>query len=143
MVYSIAFSPDGKRIASGSFYDNNIKVWDAHSGQSLAMLRGHMSWVHSVAFSPDGTRIASGSWDNTIKLWDAQSGEELTTLIGHADGIHSIAFSPDGRQIVSGSADNTIKLWGGRPTTEGIDQYHAARTNSEEHPHEPVEPAAP
>jgi len=68
-VISVAFSPDGTRVVSGSF-DNTIKLWDAASGEVVATLRGHEDAVFSVAFSPDGTRVASGSWDKTIKLWD-------------------------------------------------------------------------
>ena len=75
-VSSVAFSPDGRRIVSGSF-DNTIKLWDAEKGgEALLTLRGHQETVLSVAFSPDGKRIVSGSEDNTIKLWDAEKGGE-------------------------------------------------------------------
>ena len=67
---SVAFSPDGKRIVSGSG-DKTVKVWDARTGQELLSLKGHTSVVCAVAFSPDGTRIVSGSWDKTVKVWDA------------------------------------------------------------------------
>ena len=79
---SVAFSPDGRTIASGSD-DHTIKLWDAASGRELRTLQGHTGHVNSVAFSPDGRTIASGSGDNTIKLWDAASGRELRTLQGH------------------------------------------------------------
>ena len=68
-VLSVRFSPDGTRIASGS-YDRTIHLWDAPTGAELHTLKGHTNQVISVSFSPDGTRIASGSWDNTIRLWD-------------------------------------------------------------------------
>ena len=109
-VGSIAFSPDGKRIVSGSD-DNTIKVWDAETGDELMTLRGHKESVKSVAFSPDGKRIVSGSDDKTIKIWDAATGVELMTLHGHGREISLVAFSPNGKCIVSGSADNTIKVW--------------------------------
>ena len=109
-ISSIAFSPDGKRIVSGSG-DKTIKVWDAATGDELMTLRGHKEYVKSVAFGPDGKRIVSGSGDKTIKIWDAATGAELMTLHGHGRSINLVAFSPDGKCIVSGSADNTIKVW--------------------------------
>ena len=109
-VNSVAFSPDGRTIASGSD-DRTIKLWDAASGRELRTLEGHTNAVFSVAFSPDDRTIASGSWDHTIKLWDAASGRELRTLQGHTGKVDSVVFSPDGRTIASGSWDNTIKLW--------------------------------
>ncbi|KAG6329739.1 hypothetical protein ID866_9350 [Astraeus odoratus] len=112
-VSSVAFSPDGKRIASGSS-DNTICLWDGETGLQLASpLKGHTS-VSSVAFSPDGKRIASGSKDKTICLWDAETGLQLVSpLKGHTSGVSSVAFSPDGKRIASGSSDNTICLWDG------------------------------
>ncbi len=66
---SVAFSPDGKRLVSGSG-DKTIKLWDTATGKELLTLKGHSSTVFSVAFSPDGKRLASGSMDETIKVWD-------------------------------------------------------------------------
>ena len=109
-VRSVAFSPDGKRIVSGS-WDNTLKVWDATSGQETLTLKGHTNSVFSVAFSPDGKRIVSGSWDNTLKVWDATSGQETLTLKGHTNSVFSVAFSPDGKRIVSGSWDQSLKVW--------------------------------
>ncbi len=76
---SVAFSPDGRFIASGS-YDNTIKLWDASSGKLIRSLEGHQSEVRSVAFSPDGRSIASGSYDNTVKLWEVKTGAEAQTF---------------------------------------------------------------
>ena len=103
-VLSVAFSPDGRRIVSGS-EDQTLRLWDAASGQPIGEpLRGHEDAVSSVAFSPDGRRIVSGSEDRTLRLWDAASGQPLgEPLRGHEDAVSSVAFSPDGRRIVSGS----------------------------------------
>jgi serine/threonine protein kinase len=109
-VNSVAFSPDGKTIVSGS-NDETIKLWDAASGKLKQTLNGHSNMVETAAFSPDGQTIASGSRDNTIKLWDAANGLLKQTLRGHSDWVESVAFSPDGRTIASGSHDGTIRLW--------------------------------
>ncbi|KAJ5611660.1 hypothetical protein N7528_008765 [Penicillium herquei] len=109
-VQSIAFSPDGQIIASGSD-DKTIKLWDAKTGKELQILQGHSGRVQSVAFSPDGRVLASGSDDRTIKFWDATTCQELQILKGHSAMVFSVAFSPDGQIIASGSYDKTIKLW--------------------------------
>jgi WD40 repeat protein len=109
-VRSVAFSPNGTRIVSGSD-DNTLRLWDAVSGTHLNTLNGHSSWVWSVAFSPDGTQIVSGSGDKTLRLWDAVSGTHLNTLNGHSSSVRSVTFSPDGTLIVSGSEDKTLRLW--------------------------------
>jgi uncharacterized protein YukE len=109
-VWSVAFSPDGQRLASGS-YDETVKIWDATSGRCLETLEGHGNSVWSVTFSPDGQRLASGSYDETVKIWDATSGRCLETLEGHGNSVWSVTFSPDGQRLVSGSYNKTVKIW--------------------------------
>jgi WD40 repeat protein len=109
-VSSVAFSPDGKRIVTGS-NDSSIKIWDAATGETIRSLKGHTSAVLCVAFSKDGTRIASGSHDGKLMVWDSATGEELASIKGHAKAIKGVAFSPEGKWIVSGSEDSTLKFW--------------------------------
>jgi len=109
-VYSVAFSPDGCTLASGS-YDQTIKLWDMETHREIATLKGHSNTIDSVAFSPDAQMLASGSDDKTVKLWDVKTQTEITTLKGHSDQVKYVAFSPDGNTLASGSYDKTIKLW--------------------------------
>ncbi|WAO96039.1 NACHT domain-containing protein [Fusarium falciforme] len=109
-VQSVAFSPDGQRLASAS-HDMTIKIWDVTTGHCQATLAGHGDSVRSVAFSPDGQRLASASRDKTVKIWDATTGHCQATLGGHRSWVQSVAFSPDGQRLASASADKTVKIW--------------------------------
>jgi hypothetical protein len=117
-VRSVAFSPDGKRLASGAGSwtrgkPGEVKVWEAQTGKEVLTLQGHTGEVYSVAFSPNGKRIASGSWDQTVKVWEAQSGQLLHDLQGHTADVKSVAFSPDGRRLASGGAYKDGDTWKG------------------------------
>ena len=110
-VNSVAFSPDGKTIASGSGevfigqdigWDVTTRLWDVATGEEKRILKGHRGDVRSVAFSPDGKTIASGGFDGAIRLWDVANGEEKR-ILRHRGNINSVAFSPDGKTIAGGS----------------------------------------
>jgi WD40 repeat protein len=109
-VNSVAFSPDGQLIVSGS-YDSTVRVWDVTTGAERHAMHGHQEAVHSVAFSPDGKFIVSGSNDNTVRVWDITTGIERHTMHGHEDRVWSVASSPDSQFIVSGSSDYTVRVW--------------------------------
>jgi len=109
-VTSVAFSPDGKSLASGS-YDNTIRLWQVDSGREIRAFSEHQNTVTSVAFSPDGKSLATGSYDTTVRLWQVDTGKEIRAFSGHQGSVLSVAFSPDGKSLASGSYDNTVRLW--------------------------------
>jgi WD40 repeat protein len=110
VAHSVAFSPDGHRLASASG-DRTVKVWDAYTGREIRSLQGHTTSVLSVAYSPDGLLLASASSDGSVRLWDAATGQQLLSLRAHTDGVRCVAFSPDGRRLASAAEDRTVKLW--------------------------------
>src|SRR5260221_81451 len=103
-VMGVAWSPDGKRLASAS-NDGTVQVWDAADGGHVYTYRGHADHVNAVPWSPDGKRLASGSDDDTVQVWDAADGGHVYTYRGHADAVWGVAWSPDGTRIVSGSGN--------------------------------------
>jgi serine/threonine protein kinase len=120
-VTSVAFSPDGTRIVTGSC-DRTAKVWDARTGRQQLDLKGHIREIWSVAFSPDGTKIVTGSDDLTAKDWDGRTGAPLLDLKGHTKPVYSVAYTPDGSRIVTVAGDRKNpreeKVWDARAGTE-------------------------
>lgn len=110
-VASARFSPDGKRIVTGS-WDKTARIWDAEKAVSeLRLEGGHRQYVNDAAFSPDGLRVVTAGDDRTACVWDARTGKLLLTLRGHRDRVASAVFSPDGRQILTASNDKTARVW--------------------------------
>lgn len=111
-VNTLAWSPDGRRLAVGSLGSDDVLIFAADGpGRPADRLRGHSNFVRSLAWSPDGAVIASGSADQTVKLWDATTGAELHTLSGHSDLLGGVAFSPDSQILASASRDGSVRLW--------------------------------
>jgi eukaryotic-like serine/threonine-protein kinase len=113
-VTAIAYSPDGRRLASASTYpENAVRLWDVANGKQLNPGKGtgHANEVRVLAFRSDGRRLASGSMDQTVRLWDGVTGEPLATLEGHTNFVNDLAFSPDGAGLLSASSDQTLRLW--------------------------------
>ncbi|GLC68303.1 hypothetical protein PLESTF_000673900 [Pleodorina starrii] len=110
IVNSVAWSPDGRTLASGSD-DKTIRLWDANSGECTASLEGPLDRVFTVSWSPDGRTLASGSRDMGVRLWNVKSGGCTNVFKGHLDTVYSVSWSRDGAALASGSGDKTIKLW--------------------------------
>ncbi|KAG2151526.1 WD40-repeat-containing domain protein [Suillus clintonianus] len=114
-VFSVCFSPDGKKLASGSrneSVDGDVVIWDAKTRAILATLQGHDLLVNSVVFSPDGLKLASASSDCTIRVWCTDENELLFKIRkAHVESISTVLWSPDGQQLLSGSNDSTVKFW--------------------------------
>ena len=109
-IRSIAFSPDGRLVATGFLYEG-IKVWEVDSAIKMRSLKGHTSRVNSLSFSPNNDWLASASRDRTVRLWDIEGGRELRALDKHDSEVRAVAFSPDGEWLASGGNDQTARLW--------------------------------
>ena len=109
-VNSVAFSPDSRTLASGSF-DSSVRRWNGTSGEFLDAMNGHQDRVESVAFSADGTTLASGSRDRTVNLWDSRTGELRSSLPEMKSTVFMVTFSPDGQTLASAEENGEVSLW--------------------------------
>jgi len=109
-VMSVAFSPDGKHLVTGTDYNTSV-ILDLEKGQKILTLIGHQNSISSVLFSSDGTRILTGSYDGKAKLWDLNNDKKILKITGVEDEITSVAFSPDGTRLATGSEDKSAKIW--------------------------------
>jgi len=110
MVTAVAWSPDGKRVATASG-DRTARVWNAVSGQAVTPPLAHEGWVTAVAWSPDGKRVATASEDKTARVWDAVSGQAVTPPLAHEGWVKAVAWSPDGKRVATASEDDTARVW--------------------------------
>lgn len=109
-IIKIAWSPDGKRLASPSF-DRTICIWDTETGKFSQKLKGHECEVGNAAWSPDGKIIAAGARDGTVRLWNTKNGKYMRELKGHSQLVRSVSWSPDGHILASSSDDHTVIFW--------------------------------
>jgi WD40 repeat protein/predicted Ser/Thr protein kinase len=109
-VWTTAFSPDGRWLATGDDA-GQLTLWDAATHQQLAVVKAHEEFIWQVVFSPDGRKLATASGDWTVKLWDAATLRETATLRGHTGKVRAVAFLPDGKRLASGGDDATARFW--------------------------------
>lgn len=109
-VNALAWSPDGRYIASGG-NDKTIQVWSTLTGQRSFIYRNRSAGVNTVAWSPDNHSIVFGSNDRTAQVWDVQVRKPLATYLGHTNYVTSVAWSPDGSRIASAGVDHTVQVW--------------------------------
>ncbi len=109
-VYHVAFSPDGRRLASCG-YDRIIRVWDTATGKLTGVLKEHTEAVFAVAFSPDNTLLASAAADRSVKIWDVAKGVRLYTITDPTDAVMTLAFRPGTRELAAGGNDKRLRVW--------------------------------
>jgi WD40 repeat protein len=109
-AYVLALSPDGKKLASGAWHREDVRVWDVAGGKELLKLPGHPQGVNAIAFSPDGGRLAVGCTDGTARIWNLLKDDEPQILAGHERTVEAVAFL-DANTLMTGSFDRTLRVW--------------------------------
>jgi WD40 repeat protein len=110
-LVGLAFSPDGKTLATVDLGEQTVRLWEVASAGKRAQLRGHDETIFAIAFAPDGKALASASMDGTVRLWELPSGRELARFRGHRGWALGVAFAPDGKSLASSSTDTTALVW--------------------------------
>ena len=117
-VSGLAFSPDGKKLISGSA-DKSAIVWDIETQTLLHRLEGHRGPIYAVGFTPDGQRAVTGSVDKTLRLWKVADGALIKEMTGHGDKVRSLAVSPSDGSIASCDWSGEIRYWDGKTGAPG------------------------
>jgi WD40 repeat protein len=107
-VETIALSPDGKKVASGSF-NGAVKLWNINTGKVIKTWTGHTKEVRAVSWSPDGGRVVSGSYDGTFRVWNVESGKTILGPIEAGEDVRAVCYSPDAKMIAT--SGSMIKIW--------------------------------
>jgi hypothetical protein len=110
LIHAVAYSPEGKTLASSS-YDRSIALADVATGKELRRLKDHSDAVYGLSWKPDGSRLASVSADRTVKLWNPTTGQRVLTLSDATDWLYAIAWNGDGKQVAAAGVDKSIRLW--------------------------------
>lgn len=110
VVLTVAFSPDGKTLASAGM-DSVLRLWETATGRLLHALRDHTNPVTGVAFAPDGKTLVSSGWDNTLRFWDVTTGKSLRVIKERRASMSCLAFAPDGKTVATAGRDGTVRLW--------------------------------
>lgn len=110
-VLAVAYSPDGKTLASSGSSDGTIQLWHVDSGDLMQTLAGHTEAVTALTFAPDSKTLVSGSNDDTLRVWESPTGTLRRVLAGHGNDVKAVVFSRDGKRIASGSKDTSVRLW--------------------------------